>query len=132
MSRLPNILDALAVMRLNSAVWSEYNDALVMAWFRQFLGWYSVSQLGAQARAASNNIAMWYYQVCTGCSVCALWCLGLQTIQAASPQTTLAIAVHVNDLQQANGLANDLATKVIMTQIDVNGNLTREVVYVCT
>jgi hypothetical protein len=63
MSRVPNILDALAIMRLNPAVWSETNDAIVMSWFRQYLDWYTTSTLGNQARQSKNNIALWYHQV---------------------------------------------------------------------
>jgi hypothetical protein len=63
MSRLPNVLEALAIMRLNPGLWSEANDAIVMSWVRQFLQWYSSSLLGTQAKAAFNNIALWYYQV---------------------------------------------------------------------
>jgi hypothetical protein len=63
LSRLPNVLDALAIMRLNSSLWSDANNAIVMSWFRKLLTWYTTAPLGAQAKAATNNIALWYYQV---------------------------------------------------------------------
>lgn len=65
-NKFVEILDCVAILRLNSAVWTAADHANVMNWFRLLYTWYNTNTLGIQARDATKYAPSF----CVGC---ALW-----------------------------------------------------------